>query len=180
MSIYDYSVPSVDGQDIEMSDFKGKVLLIVNTATACGFTPQYKDIVAIYEQFHEQGLEVIDIPCNQFANEAPGSDEEIREFCTLNYNTPFVQMKKSDVNGEQALPLYRFLKEQQGFSGLGRTFRGLLLRPVLRFMDKNYQTNADIKWNFTKFIVDREGHVVARFEPTQDMKDVEACIAGLI
>ena len=159
MSIYDYTVPSRSG-DVSMEEYKGKVLLIVNTATGCGFTPQYEDIENIYEEFHDKGLEVIDVPCNQFAGQTPGTDEEIHEFCTLRYKTQFPQMKKSDVNGETALPLFTYLKSQK--------------------LDKNYKTNTDIKWNFTKFVVDREGNVVARFEPTAKMESVRECVASLI
>ena len=179
MSIYDYSVPSRNGE-ISMSEYKGKVLLIVNTATGCGFTPQYEDIEKIYEEFHDKGLEVIDVPCNQFAGQTPGTDEEIHEFCTLRYNTQFPQMKKSDVNGENALPLFTYLKSQKGFEGFGKGPKALAMSAMLKKFDKNYKTNPDIKWNFTKFAVDREGNVVARFEPTAKMREVRSCIEQLI
>ena len=117
MSIYDYSVPTPKNGEISLKDYEGKVMLIVNTATGCGFTPHYKDLEAMYEKFHDQGLEIIDIPCNQFAGQTPGTDDEIHEFCQLKYNTKFPQMKKSDVNGENALPLYKYLKSQKGFEG---------------------------------------------------------------
>ena len=179
MSIYDYSVPSRNGE-ISMSEYKGKVLLIVNTATGCGFTPQYEDIEKIYEEFHDRGLEVIDVPCNQFAGQTPGTDEEIHEFCTLRYNTQFPQMKKSDVNGENALPLFTYLKSQKGFEGFGKGPKALAMSAMLKKIDKNYKTNPDIKWNFTKFAVDRDGNVVARFEPTAKMSEVRDCVAALI
>ena len=179
MSIYDYSVPSRNGE-ISMSEYKGKVLLIVNTATGCGFTPQYEDIEKIYEEFHDKGLEVIDVPCNQFAGQTPGTDEEIHEFCTLRYNTQFPQMKKSDVNGENALPLFTYLKSQKGFEGFGKGPKALAMSAMLKKFDKNYKTNPDIKWNFTKFAVDSEGNVVARFEPTAKMSEVRSCIEQLI
>jgi glutathione peroxidase len=163
-----------------MSEYKGKVLLIVNTATGCGFTPQYEDIEKIYEEFHDKGLEVIDVPCNQFAGQTPGTDEEIHEFCMLRYNTQFPQMKKSDVNGENALPLFTYLKSQKGFEGFGKGPKALAMSAMLKKFDKNYKTNPDIKWNFTKFAVDREGNVVARFEPTAKMSEVRDCIAKLI
>ena len=153
--------------------------MIVNTATGCGFTPQYEDLQKMYENYHDQGLEIIDIPCNQFAGQAPETDEEIREFCTLNYNTQFIQMKKSDVNGENALPLYKYLKSQKGFEGFGKGPKALAMNAMLK-IDKDYKNNPDIKWNFTKFIVDRSGKVVARFEPNQDMKKVEECIGKLL
>lgn len=178
--IYDYSVPAPDGTDVKLSDYEGKVMLIVNTATGCGFTPHYKPIEEMYEKYHEQGLEVIDIPCNQFAGQTPGTDEEIHEFCTLKYNTQFPQMKKSDVNGENELPLYTYLKSQKGFEGFGKGPAALMMAGVLKKFDKDYKNNPNIKWNFTKFVVDRAGNVVARFEPTADMKEVEKCVASLI
>lgn len=178
MSIYDYSVTNTDGKEISLGDLKGKVILIVNTATGCGFTPHYKDLEAMYEKYHDRGLEIIDIPCNQFANQTPGTDEEIHNFCTLHYNTQFPQMKKSDVNGENALPLYGCLKSQKGFAGFGKGPKALMMSKMLAKIDKNYNSNPDIKWNFTKFIVDRNGNVAARFEPTADMADVEKFIVG--
>jgi len=179
MSIYDYSVTTPKGEEISLKDYEGKVMIIVNTATGCGFTPHYKELEAIYETYHDQGLEIIDIPCNQFAGQTPGTDDEIHEFCTLKYNTQFPQMKKSDVNGENALPLYGYLKSQQGFKG----FKGpmaLAMGAMLKKIDKDYKNNPEIKWNFTKFIVDRQGNVVARVEPTEGMKAVEKEVAKLI
>ena len=180
MSIYDYSVPKTDGSELSLADFKGKVMLIVNTATGCGFTPHYKPLEEMYEKYHDKGLEIIDIPCNQFAGQTPGTDEEIHEFCTLKYNTQFPQMKKSDVNGETALPLYGYLKSQKGFEGFGKGPKALMMSGLLKKIDKDYKNNPEIKWNFTKFLVDREGNVVARFEPTADMNDVEEAVAGLL
>jgi len=180
MSIYDYSVPKTDGTELALSDYKGKVMLIVNTATGCGFTPHYEPLEKMYEKYHEQGFEIVDIPCNQFAGQTPGTDEEIHEFCTLKYNTQFPQMKKSDVNGENELPLYTYLKSRRGFEGFGKGPKALAMSALLKKMDKDYKNNPNIKWNFTKFLVDREGNVVARFEPTADMKAVEEAVAKLI
>ena len=180
MSVYDYSVTTPKGEAVSLKDYAGKVLLIVNTATGCGFTPQYKDLEEIYEADHEKGLEIIDVPCNQFAGQTPGTDEEIHEFCTLKYNTRFPQMKKSDVNGDQQLPLFAYLKSQKGFEGFGKGPAALAMGVMLKKIDKNYKNNPDIKWNFTKFVCDREGNVVARFEPTADMKDVRACVESLL
>ncbi len=180
MSFYDYSVTNTNNEEILMSQFKGKVVLIFNSATGCGFTPHYKDIEAIYEKFHDKGLEVVDVPCNQFAGQTPGSDEEIHEFCQLHYNTQFPQMKKSDVNGENQLLLFKYLKEQKGFEGFGKGPAALAMNVMLKKIDKDYKNNPDIKWNFTKFVVDRNGEVVARFEPTASMKEVENCIEKLI
>ena len=177
MSIYDYTLPKPDGSSVSMADFKGKVLLIVNTATGCGFTPHYEPLEKMYEAYHDRGLEIIDVPCNQFREQAPGTDEEIHQFCTLKYNTQFPQYKKSDVNGENALPLYGYLKEQKGFEGFGKGPMALMMSQMLKKIPKE---NPDIRWNFTKFLVDREGNVVARFEPTADMKKVEEAVTALL
>ena len=178
--IYDYEVTTGTGEKLSLSDYKGKVMLIVNTATGCGFTPHYKDIEAMYEKYHDQGLEVLDIPCNQFAGQTPGTDDEIHEFCSLHYNTKFPQMKKSDVNGENALPLFTYLKQQKGFEGFGKGPKAMAMSVMLSKIDKDYKNNPDIKWNFTKFVVDREGNVVTRFEPTADMRKVEECVKELL
>lgn len=180
MSIYDYKLTAGDGSEVSLSDFKGKVMMIVNTATGCGFTPHYEPMEKLYEEYHDKGLEIIDVPCNQFAGQTPGTDDEIHEFCTLKYNTQFPQMKKSDVNGENELPLFTFLKSQKGFEGFGKGPTALMMSGMLKKIDKDYKNNPDIKWNFTKFIIDREGNVVARFEPTVDMKKVRECVESLI
>ncbi|MBR6925461.1 MAG: glutathione peroxidase [Oscillospiraceae bacterium] len=180
MSIYDYSVPARNGEQVSLADFKGKVIIVVNTATGCGFTPHYKPLEEMYEKYHERGLEIIDVPCNQFAGQTPGTDDEIHEFCTLKYNTQFPQMKKSDVNGENALDLFKYLKSQKGFEGFGKGAKALAMSAMLKTIDRDYKNNPDIKWNFTKFVVDREGNVVARFEPTQDMEDLEKLVSELI
>ena len=179
MSFYDYTVPAPDGSEVSMKDYEGKVVIVVNTATGCGFTPHYKDLEALYEQYHDQGLEIVDVPCNQFAGQTPGTDDEIHQFCQLKYNTQFPQMKKSDVNGEHELPLYTFLKSQKGFGGFHGAM-GLMMSAMLKKIDPDYKNNPAIKWNFTKFVVDRKGEVVARFEPTDNMKDVAACVEKLI
>ena len=180
MSIYDISVKNNKGEDVSMADYKGKVIVIVNTATGCGFTPQYKPLEEMYEKYHDKGLEIVDVPCNQFAGQTPGSDEEIHEFCTLKYNTQFPQMKKSDVNGENAIELFKYLKSQKGFEGFGKGPKAIAMSAMCKARDKDYKNNPDIKWNFTKFVVDREGNVVARFEPTKDMKALEKLVAELI
>ena len=178
--IYDYGVPKPDGSQLEMSTLKGKVIIVVNTATGCGFTPQYKHLESIYEEYHDRGLEIIDVPCNQFAGQTPGSDEEIHQFCALKYHTQFAQMKKSDVNGENALPLFSYLKSCKGFEGFGKGPKALAMGAMLKKIDRDYKNNPDIKWNFTKFVVNREGVVVARFEPTAKMDELKACVASLI
>jgi len=180
MGFYDQSVTTAAGEEISMKDFEGKVVLVVNTATGCGFTPHYKDIEAMYEKYHDKGFEVVDVPCNQFAGQTPGTDDEIHEFCTLNYNTQFPQMKKADVNGENAIPLFKYLKDQKGFEGFGKGPKALAMSAMLSKIDKDYKNNSEIKWNFTKFIVDRSGNVVARFEPTAKMEKVDECVKGLL
>lgn len=178
--IYDYEVTTGKGETLKLSEFKGKVILIVNTATGCGFTPQYAPIEKLYKDYHEKGLEILDIPCNQFGGQAPGSDEEIHEFCTLHYNTTFPQMKKADVNGANELPLYTYLKSQKGFEGFEEHEFKEVLEKMFAAADPDWAKKPDIKWNFTKFIVDRNGNVVARFEPTADMAKVEDCIKALL
>ncbi|MBQ9443722.1 MAG: glutathione peroxidase [Lachnospiraceae bacterium] len=180
MGFYDQSVMTAAGEEISMKDYEGKVVLVVNTATGCGFTPHYKDIEEMYEKYHDRGFEVVDVPCNQFAGQTPGNDDEIHEFCTLKYNTQFPQMKKSDVNGENALPLFNYLKEQKGFEGFGKGPKALAMNAMLSKIDKDYRNNPDIKWNFTKFVIDREGNVVARFEPTAKMDKVDKCVEELL
>ena len=180
MGFYDYSVTDMEGKEISMKEFEGKVVLVVNTATGCGFTPHYEDIESMFEKYHDQGFEVLDVPCNQFAGQTPGTDEEIHEFCTLHYNTLFPQMTKSDVNGENAMPLFTWLKSQKGFEGFGKGPKAMMMAALLKKIDKDYKNNPDIKWNFTKFVIDRQGNVAARFEPTAKMSDVEACVAGLL
>lgn len=179
-TFYDYSVNDRNGNEVSMKKFEGKVVLVVNTATGCGFTPQYKDLEELYEADHDKGLEILDIPCNQFAGQIPGTDEEVHEFCTLKYNTKFDQMKKSDVNGENALDLYKFLKSQQTFHGFGKGPKAVMMSAMLKKVDPDYQHNSEIKWNFTKFLVDRNGNVVRRFEPTEKMKDVRQAVEELL
>ena len=157
MSIYDFTVKDIKGNDVSLAEFKGKVLLIVNTATGCGFTPQYEGLEKLYETYRDQGLEILDFPCNQFAGQAPGTNEEIVTFCTLKYNVSFRQFSKIKVNGKEEEPLYTFLKKEKG-GALG----------------------TRIKWNFTKFLVDREGNVVERFAPTDTPEKIEGKIKELI
>ena len=178
--IYDYEVKTGKGETLKLSELKGKVILIVNTATGCGFTPQYEPIEKLYKNYHEKGLEILDIPCNQFGGQAPGSDAEIHEFCTVHFNTTFPQMKKSDVNGPNELPLYTYLKSQKRFEGFDEHELKGLLEKMFDAADPDWRKKSDIKWNFTKFIIDRQGNVVARFEPTADMNKVEDCIKALL
>lgn len=166
-TVYDFSVKDRKGKSVSLKEYANEVLLIVNTATKCGFTPQYEELEKLYETYHSQGFEILDFPCNQFGQQAPGTDESIHQFCKLTYGTEFQRYKKIKVNGDDAAPLFKFLKECKGFAGWDESHP---LYPVLDKMlseaDPNYKESADIKWNFTKFLVNKKGQVVARFEPT--------------
>ena len=180
MSIYDFTVKAQDGSEVSLADYKGKVLLIVNTATGCGFTPQYDELQKLYELHQKDGLEILDFPCNQFAGQAPGSDEEIHAFCTGRFGITFPQFSKIDVWGENADPLYRYLSENTTFAGFGKSPMTLILNGVVKKMDKDYKKNGNVKWNFTKFLIDRNGEIVARFEPTASLKDVKAKVEEIL
>ncbi|MBQ6715504.1 MAG: glutathione peroxidase [Clostridia bacterium] len=172
MTIYDFNIKRADGTEVCMADYKGKVLLIVNTATGCGFTPQYDALQNLYDEVKNQGFEIIDIPCNQFGEQAPGSDEEIHSFCTGRYGITFPQFAKADVRGETAIPLFRYLADNTKFEGFGMSPMGLMMAGIAKKMDKDYKKNGEVKWNFTKFLIGRDGAIVSRFEPTEDMKSV--------
>ena len=176
MSVYDFTVKAQDGTEVALSDYKRKVLLIVNTATGCGFTPQYDELQDIYEEFQAKGLEILDFPCNQFGEQAPGSDEEIHSFCTGRFGITFPQFAKIDVNGDNAIPLYKWLVENSTFEGFGKGPKALAMSGVMKLMDKDYKNNSKIKWNFTKFLISREGEIIGRFEPTNSMKDLRAAV----
>ena len=180
-SIYDITVQNGADEDVKLEQYRGKVLLIVNTATRCGFTPQYDELQALYDRYHADGLEILDFPCNQFGEQAPGSFEEIHSFCTINFNIKFPQFGKIDVNGENESPLYTFLKSQQGFAGFDLNHQlGALLHDMMSKQDPDYASKPSIKWNFTKFLVTRDGKVVSRFEPTEDMENVDAAIKATL
>ncbi len=172
-TVYEFSVKDRKGKEVSLKEYANEVLLIVNTATRCGFTPQYEELEKLYEKYHPQGFEVLDFPCNQFGQQAPGTDETIHEFCKLNYGTEFPRFKKLKVNGDDADPLYKFLKEQKGFAGFDAAHP---LTPVLEEMlsesDPDYKDSSDIKWNFTKFLTNKRGQVVARFEPTENFENI--------
>ena len=172
MGFYDLTVTARDGSEVSMKDFENKVVLVVNTATGCGFTPHYKPLEEMYEKYHDRGFEIVDVPCNQFAGQTPGTDDK--------YNTQFPQMKKANVNGENAIELFKYLKSQKTFEGFGKGPKAVAMSAMLKGIDKDYKNNSEIKWNFTKFIVNRKGEVVARFEPTIDMKVVEKFVADLM
>ena len=174
-SVYDFTVKDDAGKDVSLAEYKGKVLLIVNTATRCGFTPQYKELEALYEKYSKDGFEILDFPCNQFGEQAPGTIQEIHQFCTANFNINFPQFDKIEVNGANEHPLYTFLKAQKGFGGFDTNDqRGKFMDDMLRKKDANYDKKSDIKWNFTKFLVSRDGRVLKRYEPTDKLSDIEA------
>ena len=154
MSIYDLKIRNRNGEEISLDTYKGKVLIIVNTATGCGFTPQYEGLEYLYKKYHDKGLEIIDIPCNQFGNQAPGSDDEIHEFCALKYNTSFDQFMKADVNGENELSLYTYLKEQNKEDKIDGLKNKMAMKAVEK-ISTSTKKDGDIKWNFTKFLVDK-------------------------
>jgi glutathione peroxidase len=177
-NVYDFKVKDRTGNYVDLGEYEGKVLLIVNTATGCGFTPHYEPLEAMYKEFKDKGFEILDFPCNQFANQAPESDDEIHEFCTLKFGTEFPQFAKIDVNGETADPLFAFLATEKPFEGFGKGLKNAAMDKFANANNKKFGDKAYIKWNFTKFLVDRQGNVVARFEPTKDMEDVRAAVAA--
>jgi glutathione peroxidase len=178
-TVYDYTVKDRQGNDISLSEYRGKVLLIVNTATGCGFTPHYEPLEAMYKELKDKGFEILDFPCNQFADQAPGTDEEIHTFCTGRFGITFPQFAKCDVNGENAIPLYRHLTSSTSFDGFSGP-AGLMLSGIVKKMDKDYKNNGNIKWNFTKFLIDREGNIVERIEPTTSMEKVKAKVEAVL
>ena len=180
MGIYDYKVKKADGTEVSMEDYRGKVLLIVYTATGCSFTPQYDGLQELYEEVKDKGFEILDFPCNQFGAQAPGTDEEIHTFCTGRFGVTFPQFAKCDVRGETAIPLFRYLADNTTFEGFGLSPMGLMMNGIAKKMDRDYKKNGEIKWNFTKFVIDRDGKIAARFEPTQDVKAVAAKVRELL
>ena len=175
-TVYDFRVKDRKGNEVPLSDYAGKVLLIVNTATGCGFTPHYEPLEAMYKDLRDKGFEILDFPCNQFANQAPGTEDEIHDFCTLKFGTEFPQFAKIDVNGENAEPLFAFLAAEKPFEGFGKGLKNAALNKFTAMNNKKFGDKAYIKWNFTKFLIDREGKVIARFEPTVDMKEVRNAV----
>ena len=171
MNVYDFTVKTMDGGGKALSDYRGRLLLIVNTATGCGFTPQYRELQELYDAHKADGLEILDFPCNQFAGQAPGTDEEIHTFCTGRFGITFPQFAKIDVRGDNADPLFAWLSENTRFEGFGGV-KGIVMNAAARAMDRDYKNNGAVKWNFTKFLVGRDGEILARFEPTVDMKKV--------
>ena len=180
-TVYDFSVENQKGEMVNLSDYKGKVLLIVNTASRCGFTPQYEELEQMYEEFHSKGFEILDFPCNQFGQQAPETDEEYTQFCQLNYHTAFPRFRKIEVNGENEIALYTWLKEQKGFAGFDPNHPlTAILDKMFTQADSAYASKPSIKWNFTKFLIDAEGNVVERFEPTATKEVISPAIKQLL
>ncbi len=174
MNAYEFTVKTRKGEEVALSDFRGKVLLIVNTATRCGFTPQYNGLEAMYERLKDKGFELLDFPCNQFGAQTPGTEDEIHAFCVLNYKTAFPQFAKVEVNGENATPLFKFLTANTKFEGFPPDGKiAPILEKMLAKKDPDYAKKPDIKWNFTKFLIGRDGRIIRRFEPTAPLSAIE-------
>ncbi len=178
MNIYDFKVRNRDGKMVSLADFKGKVLLIVNTATGCGFTPQYEGLENLYKSYHKDGLEILDFPCDQFGHQAPGTDDEIHNFCTLKYNTTFDQFAKTEVIGDEADPLFKFLCKEIPDEEVKGMKNKLAMKAIDKIISK--KEPGAIRWNFTKFLVDRNGKVVERYAPTTGPKEMEDRIKELL
>lgn len=180
-TVYDFKVKDRKGKEVSLKEYSGQVLLIVNTATKCGFTPQYEELEKLYEKYRSQGFTILDFPCNQFGQQAPGTDESIHEFCKLTYGTEFPRFKKLKVNGEDADPLYKFMQEQKGFAGWDMNHPiAHILDEMLSKNDPDYKEKSDIKWNFTKFLISKAGRVAARFEPTESIDNIALKIEELL
>ncbi len=179
MNVYDFTVKTQDGSDVSLSEYRGKTLLIVNTATGCGFTPQYDDLQDLYDKHQKDGLEILDFPCNQFGEQAPGSDEEIHSFCTGRYGITFPQFAKIDVFGENQIPLYKWLEENSKFEGFSG-FMDKIVSMTAKKNDRDYKNNSKVKWNFTKFLIDKNGNLVARFEPTTKLSEVKKRVEAIL
>ncbi|MHC1787830.1 MAG: glutathione peroxidase [Christensenellales bacterium] len=180
MSVYDFGYTSIEGKPVSMSDYAGKPILIVNTASKCGFTYQYEGLEALYQQYKSKGFTVIGFPCNQFMEQEPGDDHAISEFCTIRFGVTFPLSGKVDVRDEGAIPLFKYLTSQKGFQGVGKGLKNKAFEMSLKARYKDGYKDDQVKWNFTKFLVDRQGGVVARYEPTVEPKDIAADIEKLL
>lgn len=174
MGVFDFIVKDNNGKNVSLSDYKGKVVLIINSATECGFTPQYENLQKLYTEYKDKGFEILDFPCNQFGHQAPGTDEEIASFCTSRFGVTFPIFSKIEVNGDNAIDLFKFLKKEQGFKGFDPAEdKSDFMNSYIEKIDPDFRNNSEIKWNFTKFLVDKSGNVVARFEPVDNMAKIE-------
>lgn len=180
MNLYDFSVTDREGKMVSLENYRGQVVLVINTATGCEFTPQYGELEDLYYDLEENNFEILDFPCNQFANQAPGTSEEIHSFCTLRFGITFPQFAKIEVNGDNADPLFKWLRENTKFEGFGKHKHKLLIQMRAKKNDRNYKNTSDIKWNFTKFLIDRNGEIVARFEPTTPISEIKERIKEIL
>ena len=179
MNIYDFKAEKNDGCVLDFQDLKDKILLIVNTATGCGFTPQYEALERLYRKYHKAGLEILDFPCDQFGHQAPGDDNEIHEFCTVKYKTSFPRFKKTEVNGENASPIWKFLKENSPEEYIKGTAHKMSMKAIEK-ISGTYKNKNDIKWNFTKFLLDKNGFPVNRYSPVESPDVMEKDIVKLL
>ncbi len=180
MSVYDFTYTSIEGKPVPLADYKGQVLLIVNTASKCGFTPQLKGLEALYQAYKDRGFAVIGFPCNQFGGQEPEDEKGIQAFCSLRYGVTFPLSQKVEVNGENALPLYKYLTAQEGDGVQGQGVKAKLMELALKARQSADPDENRIQWNFTKFLIDRQGDVVARFEPSVEPKDIAPEIEKLL
>ncbi len=181
MTIYDFNVEDRNGREVSLRDFEGKVILVVNTATECGFTPQYEELEALYAKYKDRGFEILDFPCNQFGEQAPGSNQQIHEFCLLRYQTRFQRFGKTDVNGNHQSRLFLWLKSQLAFRGFSKSNPAAVeLEKKVKQFFPDYKNNSDIKWNFTKFLINRKGEAVKRFESYVTSSELEPAIKALL
>lgn len=181
MELKDIKLERINGTEEEMSDYLGNLLLIVNTASKCGFTPQYKELEEIYEKYHEKGFQILAFPCNQFKEQEPGGREEIESFCQKNYGVTFPLFAKTEVKGSGTHPLFRYLTEKKPFEGFDKNHPLTpKLHEIISAETPDYEKTNDIKWNFTKFLLNREGTIIQRFEPTTDMEVIEKAIDDLV
>ena len=179
MKLYDIKCLDRKGNEVSLNDYKGKVLLIVNTATGCGFTPQYKELEEMYRKYNEKGFEILDFPCDQFGHQAPGDDDEINEFCTMRYETTFPRFKKIEVNGENEVELFKYLKKEMPEEKVSGMKNKMAMKAIEK-ISNTCKNDGDIKWNFTKFLVDKEGNVIVRFAPTTIGKEIEDKVVELL
>ncbi|MGD1822594.1 MAG: glutathione peroxidase [Pleomorphochaeta sp.] len=181
MNLYDYKVKDMEHEEVSLSEYKGKVVLVINTATECGFTPQYASLEKIYKEFKEKGLEILDFPCNQFGEQAPGSEKDIHKFCTGRFGITFPQFAKIEVNGDDAIDLYKDLVANTKFEGFDKEHEITpILEDLLPKFDVDWNKKSTIKWNFTKFLFDRDGSLIKRYEPTYSVVKLEEEISKLL
>ncbi|MBE6054788.1 MAG: glutathione peroxidase [Clostridium sartagoforme] len=181
MNFYDFKAKDINGKEVNMSEYKGKVVLVVNTASKCGFTPQYSDLEKLNKEFKESGLEILGFPCNQFLEQEPGDNKEVKNFCEVNYGVTFKLFEKINVRGISADPIFKYLCEKEPFKGFDLTNpSGKLLNNILSDKFPEYLIDDSIKWNFTKFLINRDGEVVGRFEPSVSPIDMIEDIKKLL